>query len=166
MFAVRATRKLLDRCGGPSSDEQPTTTTLGDWYATVLYWRPQIALFVNEPTRLPVFVPLAPAAGVVERFVDQAARVFTGLGLDPRFADAELAAMSEHRFAKTESRSVVGTMNDFAFLAVVHRDQGDADDLVGLSVRLSHTPCGPLRVGTGFPDMEVRALVERVPGLS
>jgi Domain of unknown function (DUF6933) len=43
--------------------------------------------------------------------VDQAARAFAELGLDPRFVDAEVAEMSEHRSAKTESRSVVGTMN-------------------------------------------------------
>lgn len=165
MFTVRATKKLLDRCGGPSASEARTTTLLGDWYATALFWRPQVALFVNERTRLPVLVPLAPAASVVSRFVDDAARVLAGLGLDPRFVDAEATEMSEHCLAKTASRSVIGTMNDFAFLAKVHRDEGEADDLIGLSLRLAQTPCGPLEVSTGFPDLEVRAMVERVPGL-
>jgi len=139
---------------------------LGDWYATALFWRPQVVLFVNDLTRLPVLVPLAPAASVVARFVDQVARVFAGLGLDPRFVDAEVVEMSQHRLAKTASRSVVGTMNDFAFLAVVHRDHGEATDLVGLSLRLAHTPCGPLSGSTGFPDLEVLALVDGLPGLS
>jgi hypothetical protein len=167
VFTVRATKKLLDRCGGVSRGEPPpSTTVLGDWYATVLFWRPQVALFVNEATRLPVFVPLAPGATVVERFVGQVALVFVALGLDPRFVDAEMAQMSEHRVAKTASRSVVGTMNDFAFLAEAHRDHGDAQSLVVLSARLAGTPCGPLRASTGFPDLEVRALVAQIPGLS
>ena len=52
-------------------------------YATVLFWRPQVALFVNEASRLPVFVPLAPAARVVDRFVGQAALVFGVLAHTP-----------------------------------------------------------------------------------
>lgn len=30
--------------------------------ATALFWKPQVALLVNEPTLLPVLMPLAPAA--------------------------------------------------------------------------------------------------------
>ncbi len=33
----------------------PTTKAgvglLGDWYATLLFWKPQVALFLNESTR-------------------------------------------------------------------------------------------------------------------
>lgn len=48
MLIVRATKKLLDRIGPPDLDEadQPTTM-LGQWYATALFWKPQVALFVN-----------------------------------------------------------------------------------------------------------------------
>jgi hypothetical protein len=167
VFTVRATKKLLERCGGTSPCDPPlSSTVLGDWYATVLFWRPQVVLFVNETTRLPVFVPMAPGVTVVERFVGQVALVFAALGLDPRFVEAEVAQMSEHRVATTASRSVVGSMNDFAFLAEAHRDDGDTDDLVELSARLAHTPVGPLRARTGFPDLEVRALVAQIPGLT
>jgi hypothetical protein len=63
MFAVRGTKKFLDRVRGaaPSLDVEPASNIKGAWYATVLFWRPQVALFVNEPTCLPLFVPLAPA---------------------------------------------------------------------------------------------------------
>lgn len=69
-----------------------------------------MALFVNESTRLPVFVRLAPAATLVSRFVTDLGVVFAAHGLDPRFVDSELAAMTEYRLEKTASRSVVGTM--------------------------------------------------------
>jgi hypothetical protein len=40
---------------------------LGPWYATALFWRPQVALLVNESTLLPVLMPLAPAATLPAR---------------------------------------------------------------------------------------------------
>jgi hypothetical protein len=107
VFAVHATRKVLDRCGGVSSDVRPTSTALGDWYATALFWRPQVALFVNEATRLPVLVRLAPAATLVERFRDQLGSVLRLHGIDPRFVAGELGEMDAFRFAKTENRSVL-----------------------------------------------------------
>ncbi len=161
MFVVHATKKVLDRCGGPSPADRPTTTALGDWYATALFWRPHVSLFVNEPTRLPVFVRLAPAATLVSRFVNDFGVVLAAHGIDPRFIDSELAQMTEHRLEKTASRSVLGTMNDFSYLADAYREQRGVDDLVDLSLHLAHTPCGPLRDGHGFPDLELETLAAR-----
>ena len=150
MLTIRATKKLLDRCGGPSSNE-PSTTRLGDWYATVLFWRPQVVLFVNEQTRCPVFAPFAPITQVVPRFIDAFGKIATQLGVALTALDAECALMNDHAWAKTASRSVVGSMNDFAFLAD-HARQQEGVDLVALSLRLARTPCGPLRAGAGHPD--------------
>ena len=166
MFVVHATKKVLDRCGGPSPsvDRPSSTTALGDWYATALFWRPQVALFVNETTRLPVFVPLAPAATLVDRFAVGLGRVLDAHGIDPRFVDAERTEMIEHRLAKTASRSVLGTMNDFTNLAEAYRDQELELDLVVLSLWLAGTPCGPLRDRSGYPDLELKAVAERTLG--
>ncbi len=161
MFVVHATKKVLDRCGGPSPVDVPTTTTLGDWYATALFWKPQVALFVNEQTRLPIFVQLAPAATLLDRFVIHLGVVLGAHGINPRFVGAELAEMADHRLAKTASRSVLGTMNDFAHLAEHHREQDPGVGLLEQSLSLAHTPCGPLQDRTGFPDLELKALVER-----
>jgi hypothetical protein len=53
-------------------------------------------------------------------------------------------------------------MNDFSYLADAYREQRGVDDLVDLSLYLAGTPCGPLRAGHGFPDLELKALVERI----
>ena len=135
---------------------ESSTTALGDWYATILFWRPQVALAVNETTRLPVFVPLAPAATVVARLMAEVDDAFHAYRLDPAFADAELAQMTEHRLATTASRSVVGSMNDFTFLAEAHRESGDTD-LRELSRALATTPCGPLYGSHVSPDRELAA---------
>lgn len=60
---IHCTQKLLDRIK-PSTivPDDRSDTLLGNWYATVLFWRPQVALLVNEKTLLPVLMPLAPAA--------------------------------------------------------------------------------------------------------
>ena len=71
MFVVQATKKLLVRAGptSPGAGEE-ATGLLGSWHATVLLWRPQVALFVNDRTLLPVLTPLAPAATLLARFPD------------------------------------------------------------------------------------------------
>jgi hypothetical protein len=62
VYVVRATGKLLRRLGPPDPQPvEPATTLLDTWYATTLPWRKPVALFVNEPTRLPVLAPIAPA---------------------------------------------------------------------------------------------------------
>ncbi|NBW46191.1 MAG: hypothetical protein EBR45_11645 [Betaproteobacteria bacterium] len=62
MFTLYCTKKLLDRIGRPVTVPEPASTHLGNWYATALLWKPQMALMVNERTLLPVLLPLAPAA--------------------------------------------------------------------------------------------------------
>ena len=107
MFTVHATKKLLDRVKTPI--EAPVgepSTTLGNWYATALFWKPQVALFVNETTLLPVLVPLAPAKALIDRFPTELERVLTALDIDPDFVSAEVAATTEGRYAKTANRSV------------------------------------------------------------
>jgi hypothetical protein len=63
VLIVRATKKLRDRIGQADlgADER-STTALGEWYATRFAWRPDVLLLVNEPTLMPVLLPLAPAA--------------------------------------------------------------------------------------------------------
>lgn len=134
---------------------------LGDWYATYVGWRPQVVLFVNESTLLPVLVPLAPAATLLERFPPQLAGVLRALGVPEAFVDQELAAMGEGVWATTANRSVVGSMNEFASLAEAWRDRGRSDDLLAMSLRLAGVPCSPLHTSEGFPDREVAAVVER-----
>jgi hypothetical protein len=90
VFVVHATRKLLTRVGKPSPEPERSRTVLGDWYATVLFWRPQVALFVNESTLLPVLMPLAPAAALTERFPPALATLLAAHRVSRRFIDAEL----------------------------------------------------------------------------
>ena len=159
MFVVHGTKKMLDRVGPATTDPATQSTTrMGSWYATPLFWRPQVSLFVNEPTRLPVLVHLAPSGSVVRRFVDVLAAVLDELGLPHALIAEEVDEMADYRIAKTANRSVLGSMNDFTFLADAYGRGESPEDLLRLSLRLAGTPCGPLMDRSGFPDQEVRAL--------
>ncbi len=118
-------------------------------------------ILVNTRTRVPVIAPLAPAKGLAERLPDVIADALIALGVA---LDAEREHMREVRVGPTLNRSVVGSMNDFGFLADHHRDDAgglDALDLEALSKRLAHVPCGPLYKSHTFPDAELRAFLTR-----
>jgi hypothetical protein len=161
MFTVRATKKLLDRLGvAPSSDGPPPTTALGDWYATTMSWRRQIALFVNETTYFPVFVPLTPAKSLLARFPRALSDVLLTFGVDPLFVAGEAATMTEAVVAKTADRRVLGVMKELAFMAEARVAHGfGLDDLVALSIRVADTLVSPLYKpadGPGSPDEALR----------
>lgn len=146
MYTLHCTRKLLDRLTG-TADATPTapTTTLGNWYATPLFWKPQVALLVNERTLLPVLMPLAPSSTLVTRIPIELAAILGRHGVNQAFIASEVSAMSEVSVANTSNRSVVGTMNEFAFLAEAYREDMETLDLVALSIRLADTPCGAIK---------------------
>jgi len=163
VLIVRATKKLLDRIGPPNLGEgERSTTLMGQWYATALFWKPQVALFVNEPTLLPVLVPLAPAATLLARFPQQLAAVLAAYGTPDAVIDEEQRQMSDRRLAKTTNRSVIGIMNEFSFLAGAYRGGTPAPDLLALAKHLAATPCGPLYRRHVSPDRELAALLRSV----
>ena len=160
MLIVRATKKLLDRIGPPSlAEREQSTTLMGQWYATAVFWKPQVALFVNEPTLLPVLMPLAPAATLLARFPQQLAVVLVAHGTPDAVIDEDLRQMRDRRLAKTANRSVVGIMNEFTFLAEAYRGDTPEPDLLALAIRLAATPCGPLYDKYVSPDRELAALL-------
>jgi hypothetical protein len=169
VFTVHATKKLQTRLGRPApasadpADSASTSTTvLGDWYATVLPWRRQVALFVNEATLLPVLTPLAPAATVMTRFPDAVTAVLSAHGTGESFIAREREEMRDYRLAKTANRSVVGIMTEFTYLADAYRDANPDPDLLALAIRLARTPCAPLYDKHVSPDRELAARL-RIP---
>ena len=149
MYSLHCTKKLLDRIR-PSiaMSLPPSTTALGNWYATALFWKPQLALLVNERTLLPVLMPLAPASTMTKRFPAELAATLSRHGAIEAFIEREVAAMAEVTVATTANRSAVGTMNEFSFLAEGYREYLETSDLVTLSMRLADTPCSPLKYNT------------------
>jgi hypothetical protein len=159
MIVVRGTKKFLDRAGPPAADDVTSSGLLGDWYVNVWFWRPQVAVFVSGRTLLPVVVPLAPAASVVERLPGSFKEIARRIGVNGLALAAELQSMDEWVLAKTASRSILGVMNEFSHLADNYRWRQDPVDLVDLSLWLSQVPCGPLFGGEVSPDRELSAVL-------
>ena len=166
VLVVRATKKLLDRIRTPmlQPGEEPTTW-LGQWYATALFWRPQVALLVNESTLLPVLMPLAPAVTLAARAGGHIAEVLAVHNVPQQLVADEVERMREYRVAATANRSVVGVMVEFTHLANAYRDHEPDPDLLKLAARLATTPCSPLCHSNVSPDRELAALVSHARNL-
>lgn len=159
-YTIHCTKKLLDRVKPPArSTPTKPTTYLGNWYATALFWKPQVALLVNERTLLPVLMPLAPATELAKRFPEHLSSVLLAHGAPYGLIEHELAAMHTSQYDKTANRSLVGMLTQFCYLAEGYRDY-ETTDLRWLSLKLSETPCSPLYKSSISPDRELRRLIE------
>ena len=162
MMIVHATRKLAQRLGGfASAPANPSAApSLGACYATAIFWKPQVVLFVSESTLLPVFVPLAPAATVLRRFPAELEVVLRRHGAPEAFITGELSTLGDAACVPTANRSMVGVLNEYVRLAgYAHDDLGSTPDLVWLSDWLAKTPMGPLDKRQGSADRELAALI-------
>lgn len=164
---IHCTKKLLDRVK-PSTNAVPvaTTTFLGNWYATALFWKPQAALLISEKTLLPVFMPLAPASDIGRRFPNHLASVLRAHGAPHALVEHEMSATLDFQYSKTANRSLVGMLNQFTYLAEGYRDHPQYTDLLWLSMRLSETPCSPLYKTAISPDRELHRLVKAEWGVA
>lgn len=159
MVALRCTQKLLARIGAPSPVTALTTTLLGDWYARpVALGRQRLILLISEHSRLPVILPARDVKHLARNFPDALARVLLGLGIPASAVEREVEATREAVIAKTDSRSLLGTLNDFAFMLEWQLREEPAADLVQTALELSHTPVRPLG-RLGFPDRVTRELL-------
>jgi hypothetical protein len=163
MLIVRATKKML-RLTRPSTaaDNDRGTTLLGPWYATVLFWRPRVALLVSESTSLPALLPLSPASTLTGRIADQIITVLIAHHAPTAIIDQERRHMQTCQLGATANRSVVGVMTELARLAKIHHDADPALDLVRLALMLAATPCGPLYGRNVSPDRELAATVNAI----
>lgn len=164
MFHLHCTKKLLDRIKPEIVAAGQSDTALGSWYATALFWKPQVALLVSERTLLPVIMPLAPAATLARRFPAQLALVLKEHGVSSEFIAQEVWRMDKVQYAKTANRSVVGILNEFVrqaefWLAPYAYQKGDDDELLAISAKLAETPCSPLYKGPISPDKALHDLV-------
>ena len=133
MFTLYCTKKLLDRIGHPVTVPEPASTHLGNWYAT--------------------------AASVGRRFPEALKGLLKALDLPAEFIESEIDGMGDPVYSKAANRSVVGVMNEFAFLGEGYRDRNGLGAPLALSLKLAQTPCSPLYKGAVFPDRAVRDLV-------
>lgn len=143
MFTLRCTGRLLKRLKVHAAPLPPRSTTrLGDWYANLLYTKPQqLVLCVSAKTLLPVLVPGSGPTPVEMRLRDQLAEVLRAVGVSEAGIQSELLEMEPVVVSKTASRTVLGSMNDFVNMLSFYPPNLP---VLERAVMLAESPCSPI----------------------
>ena len=147
MVVLRCTQKLLVRLkqiGDLPAVE--STTRLGDWYGNILrLGRRQRLLFISEQSRLAIVIPIREGKRLAEVFPDAVCERLAIVGVAAADIADERMRMSELAFGRTRNRSLLGTLNDFAFMAQsVDARRTEPESPEELMRFLSQTPILPL----------------------
>lgn len=157
MTTLRLSSQLLRRLGAVSSDAAPSGQ-LGDWYARIVRTRPRhLVLCTNERTLLCVVIPLAPQNQLLQRFIAAAQNRINQIHAPATVRMKERIALADVHIGRATSRSVIGSMNEFAYAVDAWFEHGSDDDIEALGLWLCDTPCFPLR--TTWPWREAELLL-------
>ena len=158
MFTLRCTQKLLRRGLSESEGpEQQATTMLGDWYANIIFSKPQqVVLCISERTLLPVIVPVKGIQSLSTRVSQAVFEVLLALGVAPEAVQKERSNMERCRIGRTASKRVLGSLNDLLFqLEYGLHDHPERSPLEH-ALWLAETPCKPIEYAS--PDRATQAL--------
>jgi hypothetical protein len=95
---------------------------------------------VSGPSRLAVYLPGKGAGDLPRTFADALAQVLVELDLPPAAIQREVAASREVVVAATDSRSVLGSLNEAAYLAQYRLRVEPEEDLLVLARWVAETP--------------------------
>jgi hypothetical protein len=117
MVTLRCTRKLLRRVGvAPKTNTAPPTTVLGDWYANIVYSRPQqLVVCMNERSLLLVLLAARDVKNIGPRLRASVTALLARIGAPVASCDTESQAMQDFAFGPTANRSVLGCLNEAMF---------------------------------------------------
>jgi hypothetical protein len=152
MFVVRATAKLLKKLKS-DAEENPLNSTgvLGDWYCNVAIIQKQhLIICVSQKTLLPIILPAKDPAHFPNRLRSELGEVLAKIGVSKEKIDVELAEMEEVVIAKTASRQILGSMNDFLHILDVMLDHGAP--MSQMTWHLGDTPCSPIGMSSPLEE--------------
>ncbi len=118
MVTLCCTKSLLKRSGVRAlAPPEPATCALGNWFANVIYVGAQpLVIAVSERAFIPVLFPARSVRhSLVTAFLRAVASLLSRIGAAPSTVERELALMSPTLLASTNSRQVLGVMNQYAF---------------------------------------------------
>lgn len=122
MQLIRCTKKLQKEMGLKLSDlctEEPRFSYLGPWHANLIYInRRKCLLFANDMTLFNFIVPDVSRENIrelKELFTSYLSCILANEGIEEAERERILSEYDEIGFANTNSKSVLGSMNDLAF---------------------------------------------------
>ena len=149
MITLRCTKKLQKSLEIDLADMlEPTSAKLGDWYANLIpTFAGDLIIFVNERSLLSVAIPIWESKNLIPVFRIRVANLLGMIGIHSKVIENEISHFDHIQFGKTVSRSVLGSMNDFAWQYQILADEAISKDDLSLSsaeLKLSQMPCKPL----------------------
>lgn len=147
MLILGCTQKLRKKNLGPLVGTDSLVPTLGGWHANLIYLaRSPVVLCVNDSSLLAVLARGRQFTSILSVLKSRIAGRYKRMGLSGELLIMEQAAMEVVAVQPSNSKSVLGSMNDFAHALKWHvRDQTDLSDLDKLEDMLSQTPMGALK---------------------
>ena len=148
MLVLRCTQKLLKKRPGPENDRVDSMTpVLGDWHANLIRLaHTPIVLCVNDISLLAVLVRGKDFSNLVSAFRSRVVERLERMKIPQEKILAEVSAMEIIRIEGSNSRSVLGSMNDFVHHLKWQAVRGYTfQDVDALEEMLSETPMGSLK---------------------
>ena len=148
MLVFRCTQKLLKKKPGPVTEQTDSLVpVLGSWHANLIHvGHSPVVICTNDRSLLPVLIRGRDFPNLIGEFRERLARRLERMGIAKDAIYAELAAMETVQIGPSNSKSVLGSMNDLAYglkSQVGYRyDLSQLDELEDL---LSQTLMGALK---------------------
>jgi hypothetical protein len=149
MITLRCTQKLRKYLGViPVNIPEPPTAVLGDWYGNLVpTFSGDLIIFINERSLLTIAIPVWESNNLVPLFSIRVANLLGMIGVHPKDISNEINHFDQVQYGKTASRSVLGSLNDFAWHYQIIAEEAKSKSDLSLSkaeLKLSQIPCKPL----------------------
>ena len=140
------TSRLGKRLGVTLASKLPAIESLlGEWYANNLnVGSRRYVVCLSAKTLLPVIMPLR-KSDFPARFPDHLRTILEGLAVSAVDIEPELKALGPDVYAKTQRRSLIGSLNEFIHCAAIYLEHGES--IVEATLHLAEMPCGVLDHG-------------------
>ena len=168
MQLIRCTKKLQKEMGLKKPDlleEEPRFSYLESWHANLIHIdRRKCILFVNDKTLFNFIAPDVSRVQIRELsvlFKDYLQCVLAEEGIEELNREKILSEYAEVAYANTNSRSVLGSMNDLAFhykYLILMEGGVHSYNVPSIINKLNHMPMGAIEYA--FPIEALRAMYE------
>ena len=153
MVVLRATQKVLKLLPEAADAATTSTTALGDWYVNrIVVDRQPLLLFVSSNSLLPAITTARDVKSLPRKLATIIGARLSRLPIDERVLGMEAEALSDVAVSRTENRSVLGQMVDFARMLPFYLPESGwtESDLRVAEDKLAETPC---RAGGQFENV-------------
>lgn len=173
MTLLHCTAKLLKELGKPplQTPDEPNKEGLGNWYANLLRIdRKKCILFTNEKTLYSFLIPKVKKENlknIIDEFLFNLNMNLQAEGFPLTVINRVMQEYTDIGFAKTASRQVLGSMNEFAFyyedLIISRYEDIENIRILGVNKEINRTIMRGIKYLQPIESLQELLLGERQP---